>query len=168
MSAAELLSFIPSLLYGVALAELFAQWRRFFDRDYLYWPYVITTVILTEVAIWNIYLFLVDVQNAELISYNNYWAILCQPILFVLLVHSFTPETEVKDTGTYFRKRMPIVFTLFAIYIGLHLIPGASNSFSMDWPRLIIIAVCLIIALSKYVPLVYVFGIIWLFSLFFR
>ena len=168
MSAAELLSFIPLLLYGVALADLFGQWRRFFDKDYLYWPYILTTVILTEVAIWNIYLFLVHVQNAELINYYDYWTLLCQPILFVLIVHAFTPESEVKDTESYFKKRITIVFSLLAIYIALHLLPNSTSGFQMDWPRLGGIVICLLIAFTKRISMVYLMVGVWLLSLFFR
>ena len=168
MSAAELLSFIPLLLYGVALADLFGQWRRFFDKDYLYWPYVFTTIIFTEVAIWNVYLFLVDIQDAELLSYFDYWSFLCQPILFLLIVHAFTPESETKDTATYFKKRITIVFTLFAIYIALHFLPGMGDASELNLPRLLGIVICLVIAFSRYIPLVYVFAVIWVISLFFR
>ena len=168
MSAAELLSFIPLLLYGVALADLFGQWRRFFDKDYLYWPYVLTTVIFTEIAIWNIYLFLVDVQYAELMNYFDYWAFLCQPILFLLIVHAFTPESETKDTAAYFKKRMTIIFVLFAIYIALHFLPGTGSTEQMNIARILGIVICLIIAFTRYIPLIYAFTIIWIFSLFFR
>ena len=168
MSAAELLSFIPLLLYGVALADLFGQWRRFFDKEYLYWPYVLTTVIFTEIAIWNIYLFLLDVQDIELLSYYDYWTVLLQPILFVLIVHAFTPESEVKDTESYFRKRMTMVFTLFAIYIALHFLPGMTGDPAMNYPRFFGVAICLIIAFTRYIPLVYIFTAIWVISLFFR
>ena len=53
MEAPEYLAFIPLLFYGIALADLLGQWRRFFDGDYFYLPYFLTTLIFTEVAIWN-------------------------------------------------------------------------------------------------------------------
>ena len=168
MSAAELLSFIPLLLYGVALADLFGQWRRFFDKDYLYWPYVLTTIIFTEIAIWNIYLFLVNVQDVELMSYFDYWTFLCQPILFLLIVHAFTPESETKDTAAYFKKRMRIVFVLFSIYIALHFLPGTGSTEQLNIARILGVVIGLIIAYTKYVPLIYAFTVVWLISLFFR
>jgi len=54
MDSTEYLAFVPLLLYGIALADLFdllGQWRRFFDKEYLYWPYFLTTVMVTELAI---------------------------------------------------------------------------------------------------------------------
>jgi hypothetical protein len=30
MDASEYLAFLPLLLYGIALADLFSQWKRFF------------------------------------------------------------------------------------------------------------------------------------------
>ena len=168
MNAAELLSFIPLLLYGIALADLFSQWRRFFDKNLLYWPYVISTIVFTEIAIWNIYLFIEQLQQLNFEGYYDYWIILVQPIIFVLAIHAFTPDPENQDTEAYFKKRLTIVFVLFAIYIGLHLIPGASDNKEMILTRLFAIFLCLSIALTRYIPLVYILGAIWLVSLFYR
>ncbi len=168
MNAAEFLSFIPMLLYGIALAELFSQWRRFFEKKYLYWPYVISTVVFTEVAIWNVYLFLSFVDDISKVNYFQYWLFLLQPILFLLMVHALTPETELKNTEAYFRKRMPVVFGLMALYIGSHLLPSLDKVDTVVIPRLVIIALCLSIALSRKVALVYLLGILWFISLFLR
>ncbi len=168
MNSAELLSFIPLLLYGIALADLLSQWRRFFDKDLIYWPYVISTVLFTEIAIWNIYLFIEQLEFLSFEGYYDYWIILVQPIVFVLAIHAFTPDPENKDTEAYFRKRLPVVFTLFAIYIGLHLLPGASDNKQIVLTRVFAMILSLSIALTRYIPLVYILGVIWLVSLFFR
>ena len=168
MNSAELLSFIPLLLYGIALADLFSQWRRFFDKNLIYWPYVISTIVFTEIAIWNIYLFIEKLQHMSFEGYYDYWIILVQPIIFVLAIHSFTPDPDNKDTEAYFKKRLPVVFTLFAIYIGLHLLPGALDSKEMILTRVIAMILCFSIALTRFLPLVYILGVIWLVSLFYR
>ncbi len=168
MSSGEILAFIPSLLYGIALAELFSQWRRFFEKQYRYWPYIIATVIFTEMAIWNVYLFLVQIQDSTLIIYHEYWLFLIQPIIFLLLVHAFTPEAELKDTGTYFKKRIPIVFGLTALYFALHLTPDFDLGNHAMWIRIIGIIICLIIAVTRNIKAIYAFGILWLLSLYFR
>lgn len=168
MDINEYFSFIPLLLYGVALADLFSQWRRFFEKEYVYLPYVLSTVVFTESAIWNIYLFIIDLQGTKFTNYYHYWSFLIQPILFVLIIHAFTPETKNKDTEAYFKNRMRVVFVLFAIYIALHLLPGGTSNQEMLWPRVIGIVFCLVIAFSRYVPLVYAFAIVWFISLFFR
>ena len=168
MNSAELISFIPLLLYGIALADLFSQWRRFFDKNLIYWPYVISTIVFTEIAIWNIYLFIGQLQSLNFESYYDYWIILVQPIIFVLAIHAFTPDPENKDTEAYFRKRLTVVFSLFAIYIGLHMIPGASVGKEIIFTRVFAIFLCLSIALTRFTPLVYILGVLWLVSLFFR
>ena len=168
MSSGEILAFIPCFLYGIALAELFSQWRRFFQKQYRYWPYIITTVIFTEIAIWNVYLFLVQIQDSTLITYHEYWLFLIQPIIFLLLVHAFTPETELKDTEAYFRKRIPIVFGLMALYIASHMIPAFGVSTEAMWLRIIGIVICLIIAFTRNIKAIYVFGLLWFLTLYFR
>ena len=168
MSTSDLLSFIPLLLYGVALAELFSQWRRFFDKEYLYWPYVITTVVFIEIAIWNVYLFFIISNDIASVNYFQYWVFLLQPILFLILVHALTPDRDIKDTEQYFRKRMPVVFGLMGIYIASHLIPGLDTQEIINIPRIIAVAICLGIALSRKVFLVYLLGVFWLISLYLR
>lgn len=168
MSSGEILAFIPSFLYGIALAELFSQWRRFFQKKYRYWPYVITTIIFTEIAIWNVYLFLVQIQDSTLITYHEYWLFLIQPIIFLLLVHAFTPEVELKDTETYFRKRIPTVFGLTAVYFALHITPDFSVSNYANWLRISGILVCSFIAITRSLKAIYVFAILWFLTLFFR
>jgi hypothetical protein len=168
MNAAEYLSFIPMLLYGIALAELFSQWKRFFEKKYLYWPYVVSTVVFTEIAIWNVYLFLSFADEISTVSYFKYWLFLLQPILFLLMVHALTPDPEIKNTEGYFRKRMPVVFGLMALYIGSHLIPGLDKVDTLILPRLAVIALSLGIALSRKVFLVYLLGVLWLISLVLR
>lgn len=168
MSLEEQLAFIPLLLYGIAVADLFSHWRRFFHKEYLYWPYVITAIILTEVAIWNIYLFMFRQENLEYVTYYEYWTILIKPIIFLLLVHAFTPEAEDKDTKTYFIMRIPLVFGLLAVYVGLHLVPDFDASDSMFYPRIFGVLVCAIIAITRYVPIMYAVGLVWVVGLFFR
>jgi len=168
MSSGEILSFIPSFLYGIALAELFSHWRRFFQKQYRYWPYVIATIIFTEIAIYNVYLFLVQIQDSTLITYHEYWLFLIQPIIFLMLVHAFTPEDELKDTEAYFKKRIPIVFGLTALYLALHLTPAFIGNKEAIWLRVIGIIICLIIVFTRNIKAIYVFAIFWLLTLYFR
>ena len=168
MSSNELFSFIPLLLYGIALAELFSQWRRFFDKQYRHWPYVVTTVVFIELAIWNVYLFFVLSENLASASYFEYWLYLFQPIIFLILVHALTPDPEIKDTESYFKKRMPLVFGLMSVYIASHLIPGLDTRDMINLPRIIAVVICLSIAISRKEFLVYLLGVFWVYSLFVR
>jgi hypothetical protein len=156
------------LIYGIALAELFSQWRRFFEKHYRYWPYVITTVVFIEIAIWNVYLFFLISEDLSEVNYFEYWLFLIQPILFLILVHALTPDPGTKKTEVYFKKRMPVVFGLMGIYIASHLIPGLDSAEMFSIPRLVAIALCVGIALSRKVYLVYLMGILWVISLILR
>jgi len=168
MEASEYLAFIPLLIYGIALADLLGQWRRFFDRNYFYLPYFLTTLIFTENAIWSVYGYLEVTSHLEGIKYFQYWAYLLQPMLFLIIVSALTPEPEIKDTETYFKKRMPVVFGLMAVYISSHFIANYGVMSQLNMVRLLAIVLCIVMAVSRRAWLVYVVTTLWLFSLFAR
>ena len=168
MEASEYLAFIPLLIYGIALADLLGQWRRFFDRDYFYLPYFLTTLIFTENAIWSVFGYLEVTSHLEGIKYFQYWAYLLQPMLFLVIVSALTPETEIKDTETYFKKRMPVVFGLMAVYIGSHFLANYGVISQLNVVRLLAILLCIVMAVSRRAWLVYVVTALWVFSLFAR
>ena len=168
MEASEYLAFIPLLIYGIALADLLGQWRRFFDRNYFYLPYFLTTLIFTENAIWSVYGYLEVTSHLEGIKYFQYWAYLLQPMLFLIIVSALTPEPEIKDTETYFKKRMPVVFGLMAVYISSHFIANYGVMSQLNVVRLLAIVLCIVMAASRRAWLVYVVTTLWLFSLFAR
>ena len=168
MEAPEYLAFIPLLIYGIALADLLGQWRRFFDGDYFYLPYFLTTLIFTEVAIWNVFIYLEVVGRLEDIHYFQYWAYLLQPMLFLVIVSALTPEPENKNTELYFKKRMPVVFGLMAIYIFSHLFANFGSTTPITAVRVVAIALCVVTAVVRRVWLVYAVTIVWVISLFAR
>jgi hypothetical protein len=142
MQPSEYLAFIPLLIYGLALADLLGQWRRFFERDYFYLPYFLTTL--------------------------QYWLYLSQPMLFLITVAALTPEPENKKTEVYFKQRIPIVFGLMALYIGSHLFTSIGSTPALSLVRLITVLLLVVIAVSRRVWLVYVATILWVISLFAR
>lgn len=168
MDAAEYLAFIPLLIYGIALADLLGQWRRFFDPDYFYLPYFLTTVIFTENAIWSVYIYLEVTSQLEGIGYFQYWSYLLQPMLFLVTVSAFTPESETRDTELYFRRRMPVVFGLMAVYIGSHFVAHYGTFSAINVARGLAVVLCIGVAISRRVWLIYVATALWVFSLFAR
>jgi len=168
MEAPEYLAFIPLLFYGIALADLLGQWRRFFDRDYFYLPYFLTTLIFTEVAIWNVFIYLEVIGKLEGIRYFHYWLYLLQPMLFLVIVSALTPEPENKDTDLYFQKRMPIVFGLMALYIASHLFASYGSTTPVTVVRVVSVLLCVVTAVIRKPWLVYVLTAIWVVSLFAR
>jgi hypothetical protein len=124
MDPAEYLAFVPLLFYGIALAELLGQWRRFFDRDYFHLPYFMTTVVFTELAIWNVYGYLAAVEKLENATYPEYWAYLLQPILFLLTVSALTPDADDRDTKAFFARRIRLIYGLMAAFLCSHFLDG--------------------------------------------
>ena len=121
MDPAEYLAFIPLLIYGIGISDLLGQWKRFFlkgDRDPLY---VILTVMLIEVAIYNVFIYLDVVDAMPRHSYLRYLSFLVPPILFQMLVHVFTPD-EGSETRAYFNSNMRLIFLLWALFTASHFI----------------------------------------------
>lgn len=168
MDPSEYLAFVPLLFYGIALADLLGQWRRFFDKAFLYWPYFLTTIMLTEVAVWNVYMYLEVVAHLEGIGYFRYWLYLVQPMIFLITVSALTPEAENQDTEGYFKQRISIVFGLIAAYIASHFLPAFYHSADFDYVRMISIAICILIAVTRRTWLVYVMAVVWFLGLFLR
>ena len=110
MDPAEYLAFVPLLFYGIALADLLGQWRRFFDRSYFYFPYFFTTIMFTESAIWNVYQYLDIVAILDGVRYAQYWLYLIQPIIFLITVSALTPESNILDTKGHFQEKIPLIY----------------------------------------------------------
>ncbi len=165
MDSAEYLAFVPLLLYGMALADLLGQWRRFFEKKYIYWPYFLTTVIFTELAIRNVFLYLEVVQKLDGISYFHYWLDLMQPVIFLMVVSALTPDSAESDTKDYFEKRITIVFALFAAFIASHFLPAYGVAVAMDYARVAAVVTCVSIAVTRRTWLVYVLGGVWFLGL---
>ena len=92
MNASEVLANLPLLIYGIAIAELFSQWKRFINFKNVYAPYALMTIVLTEVALYNVFLFAQLVDEIQSMSYRKYLVYLFTCIVFMITVYSFTPE----------------------------------------------------------------------------
>jgi hypothetical protein len=89
-------------------------------------------------------------------------------MLFLITVAALTPEPENKETEIYFKKRIPIVFGLMALYIGSHLFTSVGSTPALNAVRLITVVLLVIIAATRRVWIVYVASILWVISLFAR
>ncbi len=165
MDTSEYLAFVPLLLYGMGLTALLGQWRRFFEKKYLYWPYFLTTVMLTELAIRNVFLYLEIVRKLDGIRYFHYWLELTQPMLFLMAVSALTPDSAESSTKDYFNKRITIVFALFAVFISTHFLPEYGVTVTMDYARVAAVVICVSIAVTRRAWLVYVLGGLWFLGL---
>lgn len=166
MKAADYLAFVPLLLYGIGLADLLAEWKRLFDPKTLYLPYLLVTIMLTETAIYNVFIYLDIVNQFEGLSYLDYLRFLVGPFLFLITVNAFTPEKEA-DTKTYFTDRLPIFFGLLASLVASHFLyePEYSNGIFLRIAAVLVIAA---IGFFRKVKLIYPLFAIWLLSFLFK
>jgi len=167
MDVEEYLLFLPLLIYGIVLSRLLGEWRRFFDLANWHGPYIVTVVVFTETAIWNIFRFLDVFRAGDRQGYFTYLLLLLAPFLFLLAVNALLREEDGDGLvdREEFASRMRVSYALMGGYVALHLIPpyrpdGAELVF-----RLMALAIVLAIAWLRKEGLIYLLGVVWLASL---
>ena len=163
MDPAEYLAFIPLLIYGIGISDLLSQWKRFFkkkDQDALY---IIITVMLIEVAIYNVFIYLDLVDEMPRHSYMRYLSFLIPPILFQMLVNVFTPDEGTK-TRAYFDRNMRLIFSLWALFVASHFIYAFNENFASNYIRIGFFVILLAVALFRRYWLIYLGIVLWLAS----
>ena len=166
MDVVEYLLFIPLLLYGIAISDLFSQWRRIFGKD-SYLPYSILNFILIEIAVYNVFISSNYIVSLEDVGYFEYWIFLLPPLVFLALALIFTPDEDV-DTESYFKSKIRVIFILVGLFIGLHFLETYKFSSELSFPRIVTLIVCAIIVITKSMKWVYFIFLIWLLGLIFR
>lgn len=161
MKASEVLAFLPLLIYGIAIAALFSQWKRFINYKNIYIPYALFTILLTEIALYNVYLFSQLVDEINMMDYKSYLIYILPPFIFLISVNIFTPEKD-DETETYFKENMPIFFILIAFFVATHFFFSYEESSVMLFARIIIIIWLLLTGILRRIWMVYVFVAIWL------
>ena len=163
MDPAEYLAFIPLLIYGIGITDLLGQWKRFFkrkDQDFLY---IIITVMLIEIAIYNVFIYLDLVDDMPRNSYIRYLSFLVPPILFQMLVNVFTPD-EGRKTREYFYKNMRLIFYLWAAFVASHFIYTFNESNASNYLRVGFIIVLVSTALFRKHWIIYLGIALWIAS----
>ena len=161
MDATEYLAFIPLLLYGIGLADLLSEWKRLFVTKDWYLPYALLTIILTETALYNVFIYIHLVEQMPGQSYFMYLSYLFPPFLFLMATNVFTPDQE-SETREYFIRRMPVFFTLLALFIASHFLYGFNEPAFMVIARAVIIVLIIIFGIMRKVWVVYVLAFLWL------
>ena len=167
MDPAEYLAFIPLLIYGIGISDLLSQWKRFFtkkDQDALY---VVITVMLIEVAIYNVFIYLDLVDDMPRHSYIRYLSFLIPPILFQVLVNVFTPD-EGSKTRVYFNNNMSLIFSLWALFVASHFIYSFKENYVSDYIRFGFIVILLAVAIFRKYWIIYIAVALWIASFFIR
>jgi hypothetical protein len=165
MDASEYLAFLPLLIYGIALADLFSQWKRFFNPKELFLPYFLFTVILTETALYNVFIYAKLIDQLAGLSYFNYLLYLLPPFLFMLTANIFTPDKG-EETRAYFIRNMPVFLTLLALFVASHFLYDFEENLRMLIGRLMAIILILITGIARKIWLAYVIVVLWVLLLF--
>jgi cell division protein FtsW (lipid II flippase) len=164
MSEDRYLAFIPLLIYGLALANLFKQWKRFFDKDQFFLPYIAMTILLTEVCIYNVFDFFRVLDKLENdITFIQYWQFIIPSLIFLITIEVFTPDQSDK-TKDYFDKRMRLVFILLVLFVSTHLIGVFQDLSATFYIRIILIVILILGAITtKYVYVYIIIGlrVVW-------
>jgi len=167
MDATEYLAFLPLLIYGIALADLFGEWKRLFEPKNLFIPYILLTIMLTELAVYNVFAYAELVDNMRNIEYYDYLIKLIPPFLFMLSINAFTPDKG-DDTKTYFIEQMPNFFTLLAAFMATHFFYDFAENTLTIVSRIIGIVAVLIAGFSRKIWMTYILVAIWLIFIYFR
>jgi hypothetical protein len=167
MDPIEYLLFIPLLMYGIVLTHLFGEWKRFFDFDNWHGPYIVTIVVFTEVAVWNIYTFLDVISREESHSYLSYLGLLAAPFLFMLSVNALLDGERrggLVDREE-FRSRMRLSYFFMGCFVALHFVPLFSSDDGLNRPRVAAAGILFLVAWLNQERLVYLLGVVWLATL---
>ena len=161
MDPNEYLAIVPLLIYGIGITDLLGQWKRFFDKDDRFPLYIIYTIILTEVAIYNvvIYIDLVNVLAEQ--TYLTYLGFLLPPILFLMVVNVFTPD-DGSRTEEYFDRNARLMFILIALFVASHFLYEFDEQHWQGYTRIVFILLLLAIAVFRKRWIMYLVALIWL------
>jgi hypothetical protein len=146
---------------------LFSQWKRLFDLKKWFIPYSLFTIILTEMAIYNVFVYRGLVEELQGLSYSNYLLYLIPPFLFMLTTNIFTPDKE-SETKEYFIKQMPVFSILLSLFIACHFLFDFDENVGARVIRLAAIFVISIAGIFRKTWPVYVVFSLWLISFLFK
>lgn len=167
MDPIEYLLFIPLLMYGIVLTQLFGEWKRFFDLENWHGPYIITVVVFTEIAVWNIYTFLDVISREPSHSYLSYLGLLAPPFLLMLSVNALLAGEGASGLvdRVEFRNRMRLSYFFMGCFVMFHFVPIFGQDDGLNPPRVAASAILFLAAWLKRERLVYLLGVIWLVGL---
>jgi len=170
MDPIEYLLFIPLLMYGIVLTQLFGEWKRFFDLENWHAPYIITVVVFTEIAVWNIYTFLDVISREASHTYLSYLGLLGAPFLFMLSVNALLAG---EGTGGLvdreeFGSRVRLSYFFMGCFVSFHFVPVFGPDDGLNGPRIVAATVLFLVAWLRKERLVYLLGLVWLVSLVLR
>jgi len=167
MDATQYLAFIPLLIYGLGLTTLMSDWKRHFDLKQIYLPYTMLSMVITEVAVYNVFIYIQLIAKFKEQTYLGYLSYLVSPFLFYLAAQVFTPDHGA-NTKEYFVKRMPLFSSLFALLTASHFMNDLVETEYSAIIRIVFIVLTVVVGFSKKPLLSYLVVLVWAISLFIR
>ena len=155
MQPQEYFAILPLLIYGIAIAELISPWRIFFEDKKPYVPFILTGVMMLEVAFYNFYQFFTHLENTFQ-SYYIFLSYLLSPLVFLMAAHVYTPESNDNlNIREYFYKRFKLLMILLAVFVASHFIIEIGADLKTG-VRFLFIAMLLLAAFTRWIWLVYI------------
>lgn len=129
-------------------------------------PEIITIVVFTEIAVWNVYGFLDVFTREPRQDYVQYLVALTPPFLLLLAVNALDRDGEDGESKSEsFRKRMRLAYFFMGGFILLHLLPWFRVDTGEYGVRGAAIALLFAAGWLRRDALVYAIGVVWLISL---
>ena len=155
MQPQEYFAILPLLIYGIAIAELVSPWRIFFEEKKPYIPFIITGLMMLEVAFSNFYQFFTHLENTYQ-SYGIFLSYLFSPLIFLMASHVYTPENKSKlNIRDYFPKKFKLLMILLALFVASHFVYDIGWNLN-TFVRLLFIGILLLAGFTRWIWLVYV------------
>ena len=159
---------VPFLIFGLSITRLLSEWKRLFDTKKYFIPYLLYTIMLTELAVYSIFVYVQLIEKLPELNYINYMLYLLPPVLFFIVVNIFTPDPG-SDTKTYFINRMLLFFVLFAVFLASQYLYELNETSDIHILRLVVI-ICLLIngLFYRKIWLTYSILILWILGIILR
>jgi hypothetical protein len=161
MDKIEYLYFIPLLLYGIALNDLFVQFKLFLQPKFRYAPYLITVVIFIEMTVFNVYEYYEFAKGFNADNYFEYMFYLIPPILSMMLVSSTVINESVEDVAEAYEKTIRYTFILLAVLMAFRLLSSFSSGSDLELPRAVVLVLSLFYAITKRKFFFYLMFAVW-------
>lgn len=162
MDKVEYLYFIPLLLYGIALNDLFVQFKLFLQPKFRYLPYVLTIIIFIEIIIFNVYEYYEFAKGLNTMNYFDYMFYLIPPVLSMMLVTSTVIKEDVENVEAAYDNTIRFTFTLLTLFFGFRLLSAFNVNDSLDIPRIIACILSIAYAITKRKVFFYIMFLLWL------
>ena len=164
----QALAFIPFLIFGFGITKLLSEWGRLLDTKRFFLPYLLFTIMLSEIAVYSVFVYAQLLFKFPDLNYLTYLSYLIPPFLFFMITNVFTPDKGA-DTKEYFIKKMPVFFILLALFFGSQFLYDLHESNNLHIIRLVVIGLLIGTGLFyRKIWVTYVFVAIWLVAVIIR